>query len=91
MDHPILCNSKKLLLQGITLEAVFEELNPRSLLPHLDQFEISEELQDFLDMANARVSAAKEGKGKPIHNPHGFLLCAMTRWLHQPIRGLQKP
>src|SRR5881409_1962572 len=32
MDHPILCSSsKKLLLQGITLEAVFEDLNPRSL------------------------------------------------------------
>src|SRR5206468_2807131 len=32
MDHLILCSSsKKLLLQGITLEAVFEDLNPRSL------------------------------------------------------------
>src|SRR6266571_811449 len=36
MDHLIFCSSsKKLLLQGITLEAVFEDLNPRSLLPYL--------------------------------------------------------
>jgi hypothetical protein len=57
---------EKIRLQGVILEAVFEDLNPRSLLPYLDQFETSEELQDFVDMANACVSAAKEGKGKPI-------------------------
>src|SRR5437879_10679846 len=78
MDHLIFCSSsKKLLLQGITLEAVFEDLNPRSLLPYLDRFETSEELQDFLDMANACVSAAKEGKGKPIQNPRGFLFAQL--------------
>jgi len=87
MDHPILCSSRKLLLQGITLEAVFEDLNPRSLLPYLDQFETSEELQDFLDMANACVSMAKEGKGKPIQNPHGFLFAQLRAGYINPPEG----
>src|SRR5262245_35824317 len=88
MDHPILCSSsKKLLLQGITLEAVFEDLNPRSLLPYLDQFETSEELQDFLDMANACVGMAKEGKGKPIQNPHGFLFAQLRAGYINPPEG----
>jgi hypothetical protein len=88
MDHPIFCSSsKKLLLQGITLEAVFEDLNPRSLLPYLEQFETSEELQDFLDMANACVSAAKEGKGKPIQNPHGFLFAQLRAGYINPPEG----
>ena len=88
MDHLILCSSsKKLLLQGITLEAVFEDLNLRSLLPYLDRFETSEELQDFLDMANACVSAAKEGKGKPIQNPHGFLFAQLRAGYINPPEG----
>src|SRR5437870_5439113 len=88
MDHLILCSSsKKLLLQGITLEAVFEDLNPRSLLPYLDRFETSEELQDFLDMANACVNAAKEGKGKPIQNPHGFLFAQLRAGYINPPEG----
>ena len=87
MDHPIFCSSKKLLLQGVILEAVFEDLNPRSLLPYLDQFETSEELQDFLDMANACVSAAKEGKGKPIQNPHGFLFAQLRAGYINPPEG----
>ncbi len=88
MDHPLSCSSsKKLLLQGIILEAVFEDLNPRSLLPYLDRFETSEELQDFLDMANACVSAAKEGKGKPIQNPHGFLFAQLRAGYINPPEG----
>jgi biotin operon repressor len=88
MDHPISCSSsKKLLLQEILLEAVFEDLNPRSLLPYLDQFETCEELQDFLDMANACVSAAKEGKGKPIQNPHGFLFAQLRAGYINPPEG----
>ena len=88
VDHPIFCSSsKKLLLQGVVLEAVFEDLNPRSLLPYLDQFETSEELQDFLDMANACVSAAKEGKGKPIQNPHGFLFAQLRAGYINPPEG----
>jgi biotin operon repressor len=88
VDHPIFCSSsKKLLLQGVILEAVFEDLNPRSLLPYLDQFETSEELQDFLDMANACVSAAKEGKGKPIQNPHGFLFAQLRAGYINPPEG----
>src|SRR6266705_1920855 len=84
----IFCSSsKKLLLQGITLEAVFEDLNPRSLLPYLDRFQTSEELQDFLDMANACVSAAKEGKGKPIQNPHGFLFAQLRAGYINPPEG----
>jgi len=90
MDHPILCSSsKKLLLQGIRLEAVFEDLNPRSLLPYLGQFETSEELQDFLDRANACVSAAKEGKGKPIQNPHGFLFAQLRAGYINPPEGFK--
>jgi biotin operon repressor len=90
MDHPISCSSsKKLLLQGIILEAVFEDLNPRSLLPYLDQFETSEELQNFLDMANACVSAAKEGKGKPIQNPHGFLFAQLRAGYINPPEGFK--
>jgi len=78
MDHLISCSSsKKLLLQEITLEAAFADLHPRSLLPYLDQFETSEELQNFLDMANACVMVAKEGKGKPVQNPHGFLFAQL--------------
>jgi len=88
MDHPPSCSSsKKLLLQGITLEAVFEDLSPRSLLPYLDQFETSEALQNFLDMANACVSAAKEGKGKPIQNPHGFLFAQLRAGYINPPEG----
>ena len=89
MDHLISCSSsfKKLLLQGIAFEAVFEDLSPRSLLPYLDQFETAEELQNFLDMANACVSAAKEGKGKPIQNPHGFLFAQLRAGYINPPEG----
>jgi len=89
MDHLLSCSSssKKLLLQEITLEAVFEDLSPRSLLPYLEQFETSEELQNFLDMANACVSAAKEGKGKPIQNPHGFLFAQLRAGYINPPEG----
>jgi hypothetical protein len=89
MDHPISCSSSKELLQGIILEAVFEDLNPRSLLPYLDQFETSEELQNFLDMANACVSTAKEGKGKPIQNPHGFLFAQVRVGYINPPEGFK--
>ena len=61
--------------------------NLRSLLPYLDRFETSEELQDFLDMANACVSAAKEGKGKPIQNPHGFLFAQLRAGYINPPEG----
>ena len=88
MDHLLSCSSsKKLLLQGIIFEAVFEDLSPRSLLPYLDQFETNEELQNFLDMANACVSAAKEGKGKPIQNPHGFLFAQLRAGYINPPEG----
>jgi hypothetical protein len=89
LDHPFSCSSsfKKLLLQGITLEGVFEDLSPRSLLPYLDQFETTEELQNFLDMANACVNAVKEGKGKPIQNPHGFLFAQLRAGYINPPEG----
>src|SRR5919109_5230749 len=45
--------SQELLLQDLILDAAFEDLNPRSLLPFLGRFGTTEELQDFLDMANA--------------------------------------
>ena len=57
------------------------------MLPYLDQFETSEELQSFLDMANACVNAAKEGKGKPIQNPHGFLFAQLRAGYINPPEG----
>jgi predicted DNA-binding transcriptional regulator len=89
VDHPISCSSSKKLLQGVSFDAVFADLNPRSLLPYLDRFETSEELQNFLDMANACVSAAKEGKGKPIQNPHGFLFAQLRAGYINPPEGFK--
>src|ERR1051326_3860622 len=73
----------------MTLEAAFADLHPRSLLPYLDQCETSEELHNFLDMANACVSAAKEGKGKPIQNPHGFLFAPLRAGYINPPEGFK--
>jgi hypothetical protein len=92
MDHPGVsspCSSsdmtKEQLLQGLLLEDAFQDLNPRSLLPFLDQFDSTEALQNFLDMANACIAAAKEGHGKPIQNPNGFLIaCLRTGYINPP-------
>jgi hypothetical protein len=71
------CSSNKVLLQDLLFEDAFGNLNPRSLEPYLEQFEATEDLQNFLDIANACIAAAKAGRGKPIQNPHGFLLAQL--------------
>jgi transposase-like protein len=96
MDHQtdgaqdqFICSSsvKELLLQDLILEAAFEDLNSRSLVPFLDRFGTTEELQDFLDMANACVAASKEGRAKPIQNPHGFLFAQLRVGYINPPDG----
>jgi hypothetical protein len=67
----------KELLKDVVLEGSFQDLNPRSLSPYLNQFGTTEELQEFLDMANACIAASKEGHGKPIQNAHGFLFAQL--------------
>jgi transposase-like protein len=87
-DQPICSSSvKELLLQDLILDAAFEDLNPRSLVPFLDRFGTAEELQDFLDMANACVAASKEGRAKPIQNPHGFLFAQLRVGYINPPEG----
>jgi hypothetical protein len=80
-------SSKKLLLQGLVLEEAFHNLNPRSLEPYIGQFKAAQDLQDFLDIANACIAAAKNGRGKPIQNPHGFLLAQLRAGYINPPEG----
>ena len=84
-----LCSSsfKKELLQDLVLESAFHDLNPHSLVSFLDQFDSTEEVQDFLDMANACVVASKQGRGKPIQNPHGFLFAQLRAGYINPPEG----
>jgi transposase-like protein len=87
-NQPICSSSlKKQLLQDLILEAAFEDLSPRSLVPFLDRFDTPEELQDFLDMANACIAASKEGRVKPIQNPHGFLFAQLRVGYLNPPEG----
>ena|SRR5712691_113388 len=80
-------SSKKLLLQALVLEDAFQDLNTRSLLPYLDQFDTVEELQNFLDVANACINAAKAGQSKPIQNPYGFLFAQLRAGYINPPEG----
>jgi hypothetical protein len=80
-------NMKEQLLQGVVLEEAFQDLNSRSLMPFLEQFNSTEELQNFLDMANACITAAKEGHGKPIQNPNGFLIACLRAGYINPPEG----
>jgi hypothetical protein len=73
----VLGPQKELLLQNLIFDGVFQDLNPRSLQPYLDQFDTTEALQNFFDMANACITAAKDGHGKAIQNPHGFLIAQL--------------
>jgi predicted transcriptional regulator len=81
------CSSNKELLQDFILEGAFQALHPRSLLPYLDKFDTVEDLQNFLDIANACIQATKEGHGKPIHNPHGFLFAQLRVGYINPPEG----
>jgi hypothetical protein len=86
-NTPLRSSSKKLLLHDLLLEDAFRDLNPRSLEPYLEQFEATEDLQNFLDIANACIAAAKAGRGKPIQNPHGFLLAQLRAGYINPPEG----
>ncbi len=68
---------RKQQLQTLTLEDTFQDLNPQSLVPYLDQFDTTEQLQNFLDVANACIASAQSGHGKPIQNPQGFLFAQL--------------
>jgi hypothetical protein len=81
------CSSNNKLLQNLIFENAFQDLNPRSLHPYLAQFETKEELQNFLDVANACILAAKEGHGKSIQNPHGFLFAQLRAGYINPPEG----
>ena len=88
-DYNSPCSSRDLLLQELVLEEAFQDLDPRSLLPYLDQFKTSEEFQNFLDVANACISAGKEGRGRPIQNPHGFLFAQLRVGYINPPEGFK--
>jgi hypothetical protein len=81
------CSSKELLLQDLIFEGAFQDLHPRSLAPYLDKFDTGEDFQNFLDIANACIQAAKEGHGKPIQNPHGFLFAQLRAGYINPPEG----
>ena len=82
------CSSnKELLLQNFVLEGAFQDLHLRSLAPYLDKFDTREDFQNFLDIANACIQAAKEGHGKPIQNPHGFLFAQLRAGYINPPEG----
>jgi hypothetical protein len=80
-------SSKELLLQEIILEGAFHDLHPRSLVSYLDKFDTGEDLQNFLDIANACIQATKEGHGKPIQSPHGFLFAQLRAGYINPPEG----
>ena len=82
------CSSnKELLLQDLILEGAFQDLNPRSLVSYLDKFDTAEDLQNFLDIANACIHVAKEGHAKPIQNPRGFLFAQLRAGYINPPEG----
>jgi predicted transcriptional regulator len=80
-------SNKELLLQHLILEGAFQDLNPRSLVSYLDKFDTTEDLQNFLDIANACIHAAKEGHAKPIQNPRGFLFAQLRAGYINPPEG----
>jgi hypothetical protein len=86
-QQPMSENVTRGLLKDVVLEGSFQDLNPRSLSPYLNQFGTTEELQEFLDMANACIAASKEGHGKPIQNAHGFLFAQLKAGYINPPEG----
>jgi hypothetical protein len=86
-DQSMSGSLQKDLLQDLVLEGSFQDLNPRSLNPYLNQFDSAQGLQEFLDMANACIAASKEGHGKPIHNAHGFLFAQLKAGYINPPEG----
>jgi hypothetical protein len=86
-QNDISCSSNKELLQDLILEGAFQDLHPRSLVAYIDRFDTGEDFQNFLDIANACIHAAKEGHGKPIQNPHGFLFAQLRAGYINPPEG----
>ena len=86
-QQPMTGSLKREQLEELTLEGPFQDLNPRSLIPYLNQFETTRELQEFLDIANACITASKEGHGKPIQNAHGFLFAQLKAGYINPPEG----
>ena len=80
-------SSKEQLLQGLILENAFAHLNPQSLLPHLVHAKTTEALQEFLDIANACISAGNAGEASPIKNPQGFLIAQLKAGYINPPEG----
>lgn len=85
-DNESCSSSKQELLQGLVLDGVFKNLNPMSLAPYLNAVQDGEALQDFLDMANACVAAAR-GTETPIRNPKGFLIAQLKAGFINPPDG----
>ena len=83
---PSCSSSKELLLQELVLEGFFRNLNPQSLLPHLEGIGTTGELQDFIDMANACVAASRRTES-PIRNPKGFLIAQLRAGFINPPEG----
>lgn len=73
---------------SLLLEGHFQDLDVRSLEPHIGQFESVESLQLFLDMANASIDAAAAST-KPIQNPHGFLFAQLRAGYINPPPGFK--
>jgi hypothetical protein len=91
MPHQVssqICSSnKEQILQGLILEKAFAHLNPQSLFPYLTHIETAEALQEFLDIANACITAGNAGKASPIKNPLGFLIAQLKAGYINPPEG----
>jgi hypothetical protein len=76
------------LQRNLLLEEHFQDLDLRSLEPYLDQFETTDSLQLFFDMANASITAAQDST-KPIQNPKGFLFAQLRAGFINPPPGFK--
>jgi hypothetical protein len=86
-QQPMIGSLKRAQFEELTLEGPFQDLHPRSLIPYLNQFETTQGLQEFLDIASACITASKEGHGKPIQNAHGFLFAQLKAGYINPPEG----
>jgi hypothetical protein len=87
VNNQICSSSKEQLLQGLILEGAFTHISPQSLLPYLTHIETTEALQEFLDMANACITAGNAGEAGPIKNPQGFLIAQLKAGYINPPGG----
>jgi len=87
VNNQICSSSKKQLLQGLILEGAFTHISPQSLLPYLTHIETTDALQEFLDIANACITAGNAGEAGPIKNPQGFLIAQLKAGYINPPGG----